>query len=263
MIKNPHGGCSSSAAITDSFVGVGPAQLTPSTIAFFSWSPIWRLCCHIILKGGGRGAQCPAALRALVLPRGDPRGSVTYSSTVSHGFFSHYSWQRAIFIPLNYDLQERRENTRSFTKAGAVCHHIVWITSSTCAETVPQSIKSKTNCVCSLCTDTFLRRPTVAGLWLTSYLLISAGHSRCGSLFPWPESPKHWPAPFLRLHSTIWYELHAREWPYKSQPAEVIIWQIGSGMKPNLSQTGMGKEISVSCHDPLHFAQTCLFYVEK
>lgn len=48
------------------------------------------------------------------------------------------------------------------------------------------------------------------------------------------------------LLSTIWYELHAREWPYKSQPAEAIIWQIGSGMKPNLSQTGMGKEISVS-----------------
>ncbi|XP_053726630.1 kinase suppressor of Ras 2 isoform X2 [Synchiropus splendidus] len=43
---------------------------------------------------------------------------------------------------------------------------------------------------------------------------------------------------------TIWYELHAREWPYKSQPAEVIIWQIGSGIKPSLAQTGMGKEIS-------------------
>uniref|UniRef100_A0A3P8VES9 non-specific serine/threonine protein kinase n=1 Tax=Cynoglossus semilaevis TaxID=244447 RepID=A0A3P8VES9_CYNSE len=43
---------------------------------------------------------------------------------------------------------------------------------------------------------------------------------------------------------TIWYELHAHEWPYKSQPAEVIIWQIGSGVKPNLAQTGMGKEIS-------------------
>ncbi|XP_070293012.1 kinase suppressor of Ras 2 [Salvelinus sp. IW2-2015] len=43
---------------------------------------------------------------------------------------------------------------------------------------------------------------------------------------------------------TIWYELHAREWPYKNQPAEVIIWQVGSGMKPNLTQIGMGKEIS-------------------
>ncbi|KAL0979045.1 hypothetical protein UPYG_G00179780 [Umbra pygmaea] len=43
---------------------------------------------------------------------------------------------------------------------------------------------------------------------------------------------------------TIWYELHAREWPYKNQPAEVIIWQVGSGMKPNFTQIGMGKEIS-------------------
>ncbi|XP_064882151.1 kinase suppressor of Ras 2-like [Oncorhynchus nerka] len=43
---------------------------------------------------------------------------------------------------------------------------------------------------------------------------------------------------------TIWYELHAREWPYKNQPAEVIIWQVGSGLKPNLTQIGMGKEIS-------------------
>ncbi|XP_078523245.1 kinase suppressor of Ras 2 isoform X1 [Lissotriton helveticus] len=43
---------------------------------------------------------------------------------------------------------------------------------------------------------------------------------------------------------TIWYELHAREWPFKSQPAEAIIWQVGSGMKPNLTQIGMGKEIS-------------------
>ncbi|KAI5613322.1 kinase suppressor of Ras 2 isoform X2 [Silurus asotus] len=43
---------------------------------------------------------------------------------------------------------------------------------------------------------------------------------------------------------TIWYELHAREWPFKTQPAEVIIWQVGSGMRPNLTQIGMGKEIS-------------------
>ncbi|XP_060641451.2 kinase suppressor of Ras 2 isoform X2 [Anolis sagrei] len=43
---------------------------------------------------------------------------------------------------------------------------------------------------------------------------------------------------------TIWYELHAREWPFKTQPAEAMIWQIGRGMKPNLSQIGMGKEIS-------------------
>lgn len=64
-------------------------------------------------------------------------------------------------------------------------------------------------------------------------------------LFLWPDSLKRWSTLLLCLLSTIWYELHAREWPYKSQPAEVIIWQIGSGMKPNLAQTGMGKEILV------------------
>lgn len=51
---------------------------------------------------------------------------------------------------------------------------------------------------------------------------------------------------FTSANSTIWYELHAREWPFKTQPAEAIIWQMGTGMKPNLSQIGMGKEISVS-----------------
>ncbi|XP_043571810.1 kinase suppressor of Ras 2 isoform X1 [Chiloscyllium plagiosum] len=43
---------------------------------------------------------------------------------------------------------------------------------------------------------------------------------------------------------TIWYELHAREWPFKNQPTDAIIWQAGKGMKPNLSQIGVGKEIS-------------------
>ncbi|XP_077456089.1 kinase suppressor of Ras 2 isoform X1 [Stigmatopora argus] len=42
---------------------------------------------------------------------------------------------------------------------------------------------------------------------------------------------------------TIWFELHAREWPYKSQPAEVIMWQVGSGVKPSFAHAGMGKEI--------------------
>lgn len=59
-----------------------------------------------------------------------------------------------------------------------------------------------------------------------------------------PGVPPH-PLTPLSPHSTIWYELHAREWPFKTQPAEAIIWQVGRGMKPNLSQIGMGKEISV------------------
>nr|XP_060613652.1 kinase suppressor of Ras 1 [Anolis sagrei ordinatus] len=44
---------------------------------------------------------------------------------------------------------------------------------------------------------------------------------------------------------TVWYELQAREWPYKSQPAEALIWQIGSGegMKQVLSSSSLGKEV--------------------
>lgn len=38
-IKSPHGSCSSSTAITDSFVGVGPALLTPNTIIFSAGPP--------------------------------------------------------------------------------------------------------------------------------------------------------------------------------------------------------------------------------
>lgn len=63
---------------------------------------------------------------------------------------------------------------------------------------------------------------------------------------PLGVAPSPWqPLSPLSPTSTIWYELHAREWPFKTQPAEAIIWQVGRGMKPNLSQIGMGKEISV------------------
>ncbi|XP_015277405.1 PREDICTED: kinase suppressor of Ras 1 isoform X2 [Gekko japonicus] len=44
---------------------------------------------------------------------------------------------------------------------------------------------------------------------------------------------------------TVWYELQAREWPFKNQPAEALIWQIGSGegMKQVLSASSLGKEV--------------------
>jgi len=46
----------------------------------------------------------------------------------------------------------------------------------------------------------------------------------------------------------VWYELQAREWPFKSQPAEALIWQIGSGegVKQVLSTVSLGKEVNVS-----------------
>ncbi|NXH72084.1 KSR1 Kinase, partial [Hydrobates tethys] len=45
---------------------------------------------------------------------------------------------------------------------------------------------------------------------------------------------------------TVWYELQAREWPFKSQPAEALIWQIGSGegVKQVLATVSLGKEVN-------------------
>lgn len=46
----------------------------------------------------------------------------------------------------------------------------------------------------------------------------------------------------------MWYELQAREWPFKNQPAEALIWQIGSGegVKQVLATVSLGKEVNVS-----------------
>ncbi|XP_064324414.1 kinase suppressor of Ras 1 isoform X2 [Phalacrocorax carbo] len=45
---------------------------------------------------------------------------------------------------------------------------------------------------------------------------------------------------------TVWYELQAREWPFKNQPAEALIWQIGSGegVKQVLATASLGKEVN-------------------
>ncbi|XP_043910580.1 kinase suppressor of Ras 1 isoform X3 [Protopterus annectens] len=45
---------------------------------------------------------------------------------------------------------------------------------------------------------------------------------------------------------TIWYELQARDWPFKNQPAEPIIWQVGSGegVKHLLTTISLGKEVT-------------------
>ncbi|NWY70901.1 KSR1 Kinase, partial [Erithacus rubecula] len=45
---------------------------------------------------------------------------------------------------------------------------------------------------------------------------------------------------------TVWYELQAREWPFRSQPAEALIWQIGSGdgVRQVLASASLGKEVN-------------------
>lgn len=47
------------------------------------------------------------------------------------------------------------------------------------------------------------------------------------------------------LHRTVWYELQARDWPFKHQPAEALIWQIGSGegVRRVLASVSLGKEV--------------------
>ena len=43
--------------------------------------------------------------------------------------------------------------------------------------------------------------------------------------------------------STVWYELLYGEWPFKGQPPEVILWQVGRGMKPSLNNLQASKDV--------------------
>lgn len=50
----------------------------------------------------------------------------------------------------------------------------------------------------------------------------------------------------LILCSTVWYELLCNEWPFRSQPCETVIWQVGRGMKQSLSTVNAPREVKVS-----------------
>jgi len=58
----------------------------------------------------------------------------------------------------------------------------------------------------------------------------------------------------------VWYELQAREWPFKNQPAEALIWQIGSGegVKQILATISLGKEINVGTSAAGFLPKNCL-----
>ncbi|KAG7470550.1 hypothetical protein MATL_G00114980 [Megalops atlanticus] len=45
---------------------------------------------------------------------------------------------------------------------------------------------------------------------------------------------------------TIWYELQARDWPITNQPAEAMLWQVGSGegIRKVLAEVSLGKEVT-------------------
>ncbi|KAG5331254.1 KSR1 Kinase, partial [Acromyrmex charruanus] len=42
---------------------------------------------------------------------------------------------------------------------------------------------------------------------------------------------------------TIWYELLCGEWPFRGQPTEAIIWQVGKGMKQSLSYLQASRDV--------------------
>ncbi|BET02612.1 kinase suppressor of Ras [Nesidiocoris tenuis] len=42
---------------------------------------------------------------------------------------------------------------------------------------------------------------------------------------------------------TVWYELLCGEWPFKGQPPEAIIWQVGKGMKQTLANLQAARDV--------------------
>lgn len=42
---------------------------------------------------------------------------------------------------------------------------------------------------------------------------------------------------------TVWYELLCGEWPFKAQPPEAIIWQVGKGMKQTLANLQASRDV--------------------
>ncbi|ERL91017.1 hypothetical protein D910_08359, partial [Dendroctonus ponderosae] len=56
--------------------------------------------------------------------------------------------------------------------------------------------------------------------------------------------------PLLGRDHTVWYELLCGEWPFKNQPPEAVIWQVGKGIKQplaNLQASAEVKDILMLC----------------
>ncbi|KAK0058787.1 kinase suppressor of Ras 2 [Biomphalaria pfeifferi] len=54
----------------------------------------------------------------------------------------------------------------------------------------------------------------------------------------------------LYAFGTVWFELLCNDWPFRSQPCETVIWQVGKGIKQSLSSVTAPrevKEILMSC----------------
>jgi hypothetical protein len=53
--------------------------------------------------------------------------------------------------------------------------------------------------------------------------------------------------------STVWYELLCGEYPFKGQPPEAIIWQVGKGVKQSLANMQASRDIKVRVERILHY----------
>lgn len=51
--------------------------------------------------------------------------------------------------------------------------------------------------------------------------------------------------------STVWYELLCGEWPFKNQPPEAVIWQVGKGIKQPLANLQASAEVKVNTIDAI------------
>ena len=57
---------------------------------------------------------------------------------------------------------------------------------------------------------------------------------------------------------TVWYELLCGEWPFRHQPPETVIWQVGKGLKQSLGTIPATREFKVRFYVKCH-----LFYIYK
>lgn len=61
-----------------------------------------------------------------------------------------------------------------------------------------------------------------------------------------PHASLHLPfskATDVYAFGTVWYELLCGEYPFKSQPPEAVIWQVGKGVKQSLANMQASRDI--------------------